>query len=175
MLRNELNCDVARLTTHVQACLATNQVVANCLLSTDFWLDKITRESRHTSELRHLQQTSLPWTGRRATCTDFVAKRTTTFYFLQQMFATGNNLNCCRTAVWRRPVVKRATSLIQLVLQQCCKTSCAFFCFLFYRTLKDKLTDSMASLDKLFGSITIDWSSLRRQQHWLSSTFSQVI
>ena len=56
MLRNELNCDVARLTTHFQACLATNQVVASFLLSTDFWLDKITRESRPTSELRHLQQ-----------------------------------------------------------------------------------------------------------------------
>ena len=56
LLRNELNGDVALLTTHVQTCLATNQVVASCLLSSDFWLDKITRESRHTRELRHLQQ-----------------------------------------------------------------------------------------------------------------------
>ena len=56
LLRNELNGDVTRLTTHVQTCLATNQVVASCLLSTDFWLDKITQESHYTRELRHLQQ-----------------------------------------------------------------------------------------------------------------------
>jgi len=36
LLQNELNGDVARLTTHVQTCLAANQVVASCLLSTDF-------------------------------------------------------------------------------------------------------------------------------------------
>ena len=145
-----------------------------CWILTSDWI-RLRRSHTIQGSYVTCSKTSLPWTGRRATCTDFVAKSTTTFYFLQKMFATGNNLNCCRTAVWRRPVVKRATSLIQLVLQQCCKTSCAFFCFLFYRTLKDKLTDSMASLDKLFGSITIDWSSLRRQQHWSSSTFSQVI
>ena len=148
--------------------------ILNFFFSTSDWI-KLRRSHTIQGSYVTCSKTSLPWTGRRATCTDFVAKSTTTFYFLQKMFATGNNLNCCRTAVWRRPVVKRATSLIQLVLQQCCKTSCAFFCFLFYRTLKDKLTDSMASLDKLFGSITIDWSSLRRQQHWSSSTFSQVI
>ena len=89
----------------------------------------------------------------RATCT--------TFYFLQQIFATGNNLNCCRTAVWRRPVVKRTTSLFKSLCSNVAK-QVARFCCLLYRTLKDKLTDSMASLDKLFGSITIDWSSLRR-------------
>ena len=147
--------------------------VANWVLTSD-WI-KLRGSHAIQGSYVTCSKTSLPWTDRRATCTDFVAKSTTTFYFLQQIFATANNLNCCRTAVSRRPVVKRATSLIQIVLQQCCKTSCTFFCFLFYRTLKDKLTDSMASLDKLFGSITIDWSSLRRQQHWLSSTFSQVI
>ena len=36
LLRNELNGDVALLTTHVQTGLATNQVVASCLLSSDF-------------------------------------------------------------------------------------------------------------------------------------------
>ena len=135
--------------------------ILNFFFSTSDWI-KLRRSHTIQGSYVTCSKTSLPWTGRRATCTDFVAKSTTTFYFLQQMFATGNNLNCCRTAVWRRPVVKRATSLIQLVLQQCCKTGCTFFCSLFYRTLKDKLTDSMASLDKLFGSITIDWSSLRR-------------
>ena len=55
VLQNELKSDVARFTTHVQTCLATNQVVANWV-NTDFWLDKITPESRHTRELRHLMQ-----------------------------------------------------------------------------------------------------------------------
>ena len=52
VLQNELKSDVARFTTHV---LATDQVVAS-YVNTDFWLDKITRESRHSRELRHLMQ-----------------------------------------------------------------------------------------------------------------------
>ena len=48
-----MKSDVARFTTHVQTLFATNQVVASCV-NTDFWLDKITRESRDTRELRHL-------------------------------------------------------------------------------------------------------------------------
>ena len=35
-------------------------------------------------------------------------------------------------------VRKRATWLFKLVLQQCCKTTCTFFCCLFYRTLRRK-------------------------------------
>ena len=54
--QNELNGDVARFTTHVAACLATNQVVASCG-NTVFWLDKITRETRDVRDLRHLLQT----------------------------------------------------------------------------------------------------------------------
>ena len=42
------------LTTN-QTCLATNQVVTNCV-NTDHWLDKIARESRYTPDLRHMLQ-----------------------------------------------------------------------------------------------------------------------
>ena len=38
-----------------QTCIATNQIVVSCVI-TDFCLDKITRESRHTQELRHSLQ-----------------------------------------------------------------------------------------------------------------------
>ena len=41
----------------VQTYRATNQVVVSCV-NTDFWLDKITRESRHTRKLRHLLQSA---------------------------------------------------------------------------------------------------------------------
>ena len=64
--------------------LQQNQFVASCV-NTDFWLDKITRESRHTQELRHfLQNANQVFLGpvKRATCTDFVAKSRTTLYFL---------------------------------------------------------------------------------------------
>ena len=50
-MQNVLKKDVARFSI----CLATNQVVAS-FVNTDFWLDKITRESRHTRNLRHLLQ-----------------------------------------------------------------------------------------------------------------------
>ena len=50
-MQNVLKKDVARF----DICLATNQVVASCV-NTDFWLDKIARESRHTRDLRHLLQ-----------------------------------------------------------------------------------------------------------------------
>ena len=35
----------------------------------------------------------------RATCTDVVTKSRTTLYFLQQMFATIENLICCKTSL----------------------------------------------------------------------------
>ena len=50
-MQNVLKKDVAGF----NICLATNQVVAS-FVNTDFWLDKITRESRHTRDLRHLLQ-----------------------------------------------------------------------------------------------------------------------
>ena len=64
--------------------LQQNQFVASCV-TTDLWLDKITRESRHTQELRHfLQNANQVFLGpvKRATCKDFVAKSRTTLYFL---------------------------------------------------------------------------------------------
>ena len=36
---------------------------------------------------------------KRATCTDFVAKSKSTLCFLQQLFATCNNLCCCKTGL----------------------------------------------------------------------------
>ena len=53
MLPNGLESNVARFMTDIQACLAANHVFGNCV-NTDFWLDKITRESRNVRELRHL-------------------------------------------------------------------------------------------------------------------------
>ena len=53
--------------------LATNQIVASCV-NTDIRLDKITRESRHTQELRHLLQDRFAC----ATCTDFVPRKNRT-------------------------------------------------------------------------------------------------
>ena len=38
---------VFQFTNHVQTSLVKNQAVAGCV-NTDFWLDKITRESRHS-------------------------------------------------------------------------------------------------------------------------------
>ena len=47
--------DVARFTPDTQTCLTAFQVVVSCV-NTDFWLDKITRESAHAREVRHLLQ-----------------------------------------------------------------------------------------------------------------------
>ena len=38
----------------------------------------------------------------------------------------------------------------QLVLQQCCKTSCMFFCRLFYRAFKNDLADSTDTQSELY-------------------------
>ena len=53
LLRNEFKSFAVRFTTCVQTCLAKNQVVESCV-NIDFWLDKITRESLHTWDLRHI-------------------------------------------------------------------------------------------------------------------------
>ena len=66
---------IMRFTTNVQTCLATIQFVASCE-NTDFWLVKITRESRYTQNLRHLLQSTFALRPvKRATWADFVAKR----------------------------------------------------------------------------------------------------
>ena len=59
-----------------------NQVVASCV-NTDFGLDKITGESRHSRDLRQLLKNKIVGPVKRATCTDFVAKRRTTPFFPQ--------------------------------------------------------------------------------------------
>ena len=62
--KNKLESDVARFITHVQTFLVTNQVAASCV-NTDFWLDKITRESGHIwQELYHLLQKKFTWAGK---------------------------------------------------------------------------------------------------------------
>ena len=93
LLQNELKSDVARFTTHVQTCLTTSQVVANCV-NTDFWLDKITRKLCHTRALRHLLEKC-------ATCTDFVAKSRTTLsqHRYSSRFATYVSRFCARFTV----------------------------------------------------------------------------
>ena len=47
---------VGHFTTHVQTCLTTNRVSVRSCVNTDFWLDTITRKSRHTRDLRQLLQ-----------------------------------------------------------------------------------------------------------------------
>ena len=59
--RNVLKSDVARFTSHVWTCLATNSIGSWSSVNTDSWLDKITRESRHTRQLRHFLQNKLTW------------------------------------------------------------------------------------------------------------------
>ena len=83
-----------------QTCFATN-LVAACFLNTGLLMDKITRESHHKREFCHLLQTkfTLNEPVKRATCTDFVAKSRTTLYYLQQIFATCNNLICGKTGL----------------------------------------------------------------------------
>ena len=72
-----------------RTCLGKDQVVASCV-NTDFLLDQITRESRHTRELLLTAQQVFLGPVKRASCTDFVPKSRTTLYrrFLQQIFAT---------------------------------------------------------------------------------------
>ena len=56
-------------------CFATSQVVANCV-NTDFWLDEITRESRHRRKLCHLlQNRSLSWAGKTRNMYRFCCKK----------------------------------------------------------------------------------------------------
>ena len=105
-----------------QTCLAANQVVASCV-NTDFWLDKLRGNHAIHGSYVTSYKTSLPWEPvKRATWTDFVAKSRTTLSFLQQIFATCNNLICWKTGL--KETSKTSNIVIQLVLQQCCKTSC---------------------------------------------------
>ena len=44
-------------------------------------------------------KTSLPWAGKKRNMYRFCCKSRTTLYFLQQIFATCNNLICCKTGL----------------------------------------------------------------------------
>ena len=95
-----LKSDVALFTTHVQTCLVSNQVVASCL-NTDFWLDKIARDSRHIRDLRHLLQKEFAFGFSLCSVYRFCWKSRANHYFLQKRFVTCNNLVVARQ-VWLR-------------------------------------------------------------------------
>ena len=107
-------------------------------------------------------KTSLPWAGRTRNMYKFSFKKYNYFLLSATNFRNRQQPELLQDSRLKAAGGKTRNIAIQLVLQQCCKTSYKIFCCLLHRTLKDKLTDSMASLDKLFGSITIDWRSLRR-------------
>ena len=75
--------------------------------------------------------------------------------------------HCCKSDVARLPlklkpvnklICEKTSSLLvkmrsiatQLVLQQCCKTSCMFFCQLFYRAFENDLADSTDTQSELY-------------------------
>ena len=121
---------VARFTTQFQTGLAINQVVAS-YVNTDFWLDKITRESRYTREFNHLPKTSLPWAAKtRQHVQNLLAKKRTAFYFLQQLFVTCNNLVAVRQDRFDLSVVKRATSLLNSLCLRNVAKQVRVFCLL---------------------------------------------
>ena len=64
------------------------------------WLDKITRKSWSKRNLRHLLQNNFALSRWNAHEQIFVAKSRTTLYYIQQFFATCNNLICATSQVW---------------------------------------------------------------------------
>ena len=106
--------------THVQTSLVTNQLVSSCV-NTDFWLDEITRESRHTRELRHLLQNKFVlgrWNTQHVQI--FLQKEKTTLFFMQQPV--------CSKRSWFVGG-KTCKAAIHLILQQCCKLSWTFLLY----------------------------------------------
>ena len=70
------------LPTTVKRVLQQTEVVTSCV-NTVVWMDEIMRKSRRTGELRHLLQKQVCLGSvKRATCTDFDAKRSA-LYFLR--------------------------------------------------------------------------------------------
>ena len=101
-------CNVAAKRVDIWCCGFYHQPIKRVLqqswVNTDFWLDKISRESQHTRELRQLSR----WTWR-----DFVFKCRTILYFLRQLFAR---------QIWFGGG-KTCNTATQPVLQQFYKTS----------------------------------------------------
>ena len=128
-LQNELKSDVARFTTHIQTCLATNQVVAGCenLLqkvesSSTFW------NKTYTCCAFYRPRTNLSCSKWRNSCVwrDFYPIRSQYSRKLQQPLFVARQ-------VWMW-VVKRATSLFNSFCSNVAK-QVARFCRPFYRTL----------------------------------------
>ena len=66
---------------------------------------------------------------------------------LPPKFKPFNNLICEKTGSL---LVKMCHIATQLVLQQCCKTSCMFFGRLFYRAFKNDFADSTDTQSELY-------------------------
>ena len=100
LLQNESKRDVVRFTSHVQ----TGQFAASCA-NTNFLLDKITWESRHTcKEITSLASKEV-YLGpvKRATRTDLRSE--TTFHNLQQVGKHAPSLFFFRTAIPQKNII----------------------------------------------------------------------
>ena len=112
---------VVNSSTHIQTYLAKNQFTA-CFVHTLILIGwNYTGVTPYTGGMSLAAKQVCLGPVKHATSTDFVVKSRTTFYFLQQLFENCNKLICCKTGL----IVggKMHNIAIQLVLQQCCKTS----------------------------------------------------
>ena len=108
MLQNELNSDVFVLLPTFKPVLQQIRLWQVALTLTSDWIKL--RGSYVTC-----CKTSLPWAGKRATCQILLQK-------VKLLSTFCNNLICCK-AGWNMGG-KTRNVVFQLVLQQCCKTSC---------------------------------------------------
>ena len=101
-------------------------------VNTDFWLDKITPESRHTRELRYLLQKSVPWAGKTPNMYRFCWKVELLSTFCKNFSQPATTWFVARqVGTWE---VKRATSFFNLFCSNVAK-QVACVCFPFYRIL----------------------------------------
>ena len=102
----------------------TNQVIA-CCTNTDFWLVKIKRESiPHTGFTSLAAKSVCLGPVKREMSTYYVTKSRTSLYFPQELSQLATTWFIARQ-VWFVGGKTRNIA-IQLVLQQCCITSCTF-------------------------------------------------
>ena len=93
-------------------------------LSSHLASDWINLRGNHATDGSYVTccKTSLPWVGKtRNKYSRFCCKSRTALYFLQQICATCNKLNCYETGL--NVTSKTCNIAIPLVWQQCCKTS----------------------------------------------------
>ena len=95
LLQNELKSDVAYFTIQ-ESNLSRN--ISVCV-NTDFWLDKITRDSRHAGGYVTCCKTSLPWAGKKPNMYTLLQNKEPLSTFLQQLFGTCNDLVCYKTGL----------------------------------------------------------------------------